>query len=61
MHPAYPTLYTIVIAQLDDLPRVRMAGSMPGAPNLVEDQPMEVCFQDMGQGDLLPQWKPAES
>jgi uncharacterized OB-fold protein len=56
VHPAYPVPYTITLVQLDDVP-ARLIGYLPGAPELTEGQPMEVWFEDLDDGVVLPQWK----
>lgn len=58
-HPAWPVPYTVVIVTLDDAPDVRLTGCIPGAPNLTAGQPMQVWFEDIGQGRILPNWCPA--
>jgi uncharacterized OB-fold protein len=57
VHPAYPVPYTITLIQLDDVP-ARLMGYLPGAPDLTAGQPMEVWFEDLDDGVVLPQWKP---
>ena len=39
VHPAYVVPYTIVLVELDD-PGVRFVGYLPGAPELIDGQPM---------------------
>lgn len=58
LNPGYPTPYTIVVVELDDMAKIKMVGSIQGAPELEKDQPMEAWFEDMGEGAVLPQWKP---
>jgi uncharacterized OB-fold protein len=57
VHPAYPVPYTIVLVELDDRPGVRFVGSLPGAPQLTDGQPMRVWFEEL-EGAVLPQWEP---
>jgi uncharacterized OB-fold protein len=57
VHPAYPTPYTIVLVELDDRPGVRMIGHLPGAPELREGQAMNVWFEAVDDGVVLPQWE----
>jgi uncharacterized OB-fold protein len=57
VHPAYPVPYTVVLVQLDDVP-ARLLGYLPGSPELVDGQPMEVWFEEL-DGVVLPQWRPA--
>ncbi|MCW1384691.1 OB-fold domain-containing protein [Novosphingobium sp. KCTC 2891] len=59
VHPAYPAPYTVVIVTLEAAPDVRLTGSVPGAPDLAPGQPMEVWFEDLGEGCVLPNWRPA--
>ena len=54
MHPAYPVPYTIVLVELDDAPGRGSSASFPGAPDLVEGQPMEVWFETLDDGVVLP-------
>ena len=59
VHPAFPVPYTIVLVELDDAPGARLIGQLPGAAALIPGQPMEVWFEDAGEGTVLPQWRPA--
>jgi uncharacterized OB-fold protein len=59
VHPAYPVPYTIVLVELEDVPGVRMIGSLPGTPELVEGQGMQVWFEERQHGVVVPQWQPA--
>jgi uncharacterized OB-fold protein len=59
LHPAFPTPYTVVAVQLDDIPRVRLIGHLPGSPRLEAGMAMEVFFETDPDGITLPQWKPA--
>jgi hypothetical protein len=62
VHPAYPTPYTVVLVDLDDLPDTRLVGSIPGTPELVVGQPMQVWFEQLGERDgrpiVVPNWRP---
>lgn len=58
-HLAWPVPYTVVIVALDEAPDVRLTGCMPGAPPLQAGQPMQVWFEETGQGRILPNWRPA--
>lgn len=60
-HPAWPVPYTVVIVALDDAPDVRLTGCIPGAPDLIVGQPMQVWFEDIGQGRRLPNWRPFDT
>ena len=59
VHPAFEAPYTIVLVELDDEPRVRLVGHLPGAPELVAGQPMEAWFETVDDGTVLVQWRPA--
>jgi uncharacterized OB-fold protein len=56
VHPAYPVPYTIVLVELDEIPGVRLVGSIPGAPALAEGQAMRVVFEELSGGVVLPNW-----
>jgi uncharacterized OB-fold protein len=58
VHPAYKVPYTVVLVELEDHPRVRLLGHLPGAPELAAGQPMQVWFEDLDGGVSLPQWEP---
>jgi uncharacterized protein len=58
VHPAFPTPYTVVLVQLDDAP-ARLVGYLPGSADLIEGQPMEVWFETLDDGVVVPQWKVA--
>jgi hypothetical protein len=58
VHPAFPVPYTVVLVQLDDMP-ARVVGYLPGVPDLEEGQPMQVWFETLDDGVVLPQWKRA--
>jgi uncharacterized protein len=55
---AFPVPYTVVIVALEELPEVRMVGSIPGRPDLKAGMAMRVHFEDLGDGVTLPQWRP---
>ena len=59
VHPAFPTPYTLVVVELDDTPDVRLMGKLDGAPELAEGQAMQVWFETLEPGVVLPQWKVA--
>lgn len=58
VHPAYPVPYTVVLVKVDDC-GVNLVGSLPGRPTLRLGQPMEVWFDAVGEGVVLPNWRPA--
>lgn len=57
VHPAYPPPYTVVVVKLDET-RANLIGSIPGAPELRAGQPMEVWFEELREGVVLPNWRP---
>jgi uncharacterized protein len=59
VHPAYPVPYTVVLVELDDHPGVRFVGYLAGAPHLTDGQAMQVWFEHLDDGVVLPQWAPA--
>ena len=61
VHAAFPVPYTIVLVELEDFPGVRLIGRIPGAAELVPDQPMEVWFEQVGDGVTVPQWRPSRT
>ena len=61
VHPAFPVPYTVVLVELDDHPRRGSSATYPGTPELVEGQPMEVWFETLDDGVVLPQWRTATS
>lgn len=60
VHPAYPVPYTIVLVDLDDAPGVRLVGHIPGSPDLRVGMPMRARFDEIAEGVVLPQWRPAD-
>lgn len=58
VHPGHPTPYTVVVVELDDHPGVRLLGSLPGRADVEAGQAMEVWFEDLADGVVLPQWRP---
>lgn len=58
VHPAYPTPYTLVLVEPEDAPTARLVGSLPGRPELVAGQAMQVWFEEVADGVVLPQWAP---
>jgi hypothetical protein len=59
VHPAYPVPYTVLLVELDDHPEARLVGQLPGRPDVEAGQPMEVWFEPVSDGVVLPQWRPA--
>ena len=60
VHLGHPTPYTSVLVELEDLPSVRMLGSLPGRHDLELGQPMTLHFERVGN-TVLPQWEPVAS
>jgi uncharacterized protein len=58
VHPLYPVPYTVVLVELDDLPGTRLVGHLAGAPSLAIGQRLEAWFEMLGDGTVLPQWRP---
>jgi hypothetical protein len=58
LHPAFDTPYTVVLVELDDAPGARLAGYLPGEPDLADGMAMEVRFEPAGDDVVLPQWEP---
>ena len=59
IHPCYPTPYTLVVVELEDVPRVRLMGNLEGAPGLSAGMPMKAVFRKEANDVVLPQWEPA--
>lgn len=57
LHPAFETPYTVVLVELEDRPGVRLAGMLPGEPELEAGMAMRVEFEDLGDA-TLPQFVP---
>jgi uncharacterized OB-fold protein len=59
VHPGFRPPYTIVLVELADYPAVRLIGYLDGDQDLHAGQAMEVWFEQVGDGTVLPQWRPA--
>jgi len=57
-HPDFSTPYTIVLVELDDAHDVRLVGRIGGHVKLAAGRPMEVWFEKLPNGGVLPQWRP---
>lgn len=57
-HPAFPVPYTIVLVKLDAHPEVNLVGFLAGDPELEAGMAMDVVFEHLGAGVVLPQWVP---
>jgi uncharacterized OB-fold protein len=58
VHPAFPVPYTVVLVDLVDEPGVRLAGYLPGRPELEAGMAMRVRFEPVAEDTKLPQWEP---
>jgi uncharacterized OB-fold protein len=60
-HPAFVPPYVIALIDLDDAPGVRMyTNILEVDPEDVRiDMPVTATFEDIGDGTLIPQFKPA--
>jgi uncharacterized OB-fold protein len=59
VHPSFPPPYTIVLVELVDHPSVRLVGRLQGEPPLRAGQAMQVSFETLEDGTVLPQWHPS--
>jgi len=59
VHPEYTAPYTLVLVTLDDTPEVRLMGRIDGEPELEPGMTMQVWFETVADGVVLPQWRPA--
>jgi uncharacterized OB-fold protein len=57
IHPAFPAPFTVVVVELDDAPVVRLMGRLDGAPPMTAGQPMQVWFETLAPGVVMPQWR----
>ncbi|BBG02742.1 hypothetical protein PSA01_29540 [Pseudonocardia saturnea] len=57
VHPAHPVPYTVVLVAVDGC-GAHLVGSLPGRPELATGQPMEVWFEHLDHGVVLPNWRP---
>ncbi len=55
------TPYAVVLVELAGAPGIRMVGNLLEAPasSARVGLPVEVCFEEVGGGVVLPQWRPA--
>jgi uncharacterized OB-fold protein len=59
VHPAFPAPYTLVLVELDDYPGVKMLGTLAADIAVAAGEPMEVWFEHLDDGVVMPQWRPA--
>lgn len=60
VHPGFPVPYTLVLVDLDDFEGVRFVGQIPGSHELSVGAPMEVWFEEVADGVVVPNWRPAD-
>ena len=55
------TPYAVVLVELEDDRRIRLIGNLLGAPPEAVriGLRVQVCFESVGEGVVLPQWRPA--
>lgn len=58
VHPAFPAPYAVILVQLDDLPKARLVGHLPGRPDIRIGMAVEGHFEQVGDATLL-RWRPA--
>lgn len=58
VHPAYRAPYTLVLVDVTDAPGVRLVGRLDGRPELAAGQQMQVRFEELDSGAVLPNWEP---
>lgn len=52
-HPAFPAPYTVILVELDDVPHARLAGSLPGIPDIAIGMPVSGYFETVGDAPIL--------
>lgn len=60
VHPDFPTPYTLAVVELEETPEVRLMARLDGAQTLAPGMRMQVWFERMADGVVLPQWRPAK-
>lgn len=58
LNPAFEPPYTVVMVELDDAPGARLAGYLPGRPDLRVGMPMRAAFEVLEEDTTLVQWEP---
>jgi uncharacterized OB-fold protein len=53
--------YTIVLVELEEYPTARFLGYMSGDVDLEVGEPMQVWFEELADGVVLPQWERTRS
>ena len=59
INPAYPVPYTVVLVELADEPAARLVSFLPGRPPLQAGQELHAWFEQLDNGTVLVQWRPA--
>jgi uncharacterized OB-fold protein len=59
VHPGYPVPFTIVLVDLESPAGVRLVGRLPGRPPLEFGQAMELCWEELEDAVVVPNWRPA--
>jgi uncharacterized OB-fold protein len=59
VQPGYDVPFTIVLVELDGLPEVRLVGNLDGRPQLEAGMAMQVRWDEIGEGVVIPNWEPA--
>lgn len=49
--------YTVVLVELDEVPGVRMAGYVPGRPEIAVGTPMRAVFTSLSDDVTMPEWQ----
>lgn len=54
--------YAVLLVELEEDPRIRLIGNLLDAPPEAAriGLAVEVCFEEVGDGVVLPQWRPAQ-
>jgi uncharacterized protein len=60
VHPDFPAPYTLAVVELDDAPEVRLMTRLDGAQPLAPGLRMQVWFEPLADGVVLPQWRPVK-
>jgi uncharacterized OB-fold protein len=60
VHPAYPVPYTVALVELCDEPAARLVTFLPGRPALYPGQELAAWFEQLENGTVLVQWRPAD-
>jgi hypothetical protein len=60
VHPAYPVPYTVALVELSADPAARLVTFLPGRPALRPGQELVAWFEQLENGTVLVQWRPAD-